>query len=102
MLYFIFSLLAAPFSVIPYPELRLTSYQDRLGGNNWTHFYNDVATLESRHAFTKDSSDVALSLFEIYFKKAQKNPKLIVGDEDPQKLNQWICDLAKVGFHLHV
>jgi len=80
----------------------LTSYQDRLGKKNWTHFYNDVATLESRHAFTKDSSDVALSLFEIYFKKAQKNPKLIVGDEDHQRLNEWIINLAKVGFHLHV
>ncbi|MEB3230487.1 MAG: type III-B CRISPR-associated protein Cas10/Cmr2 [Leptolyngbyaceae bacterium] len=32
----------------------------------WTHFYNDVAALESRHAFHSDIT-VALGLIEIYF-----------------------------------
>jgi len=45
----------------------IESYQDRDKGNNWTHFYQDVATLESRHAFSEKSIDIALGLIEIYF-----------------------------------
>ncbi|WP_414621589.1 Cas10/Cmr2 second palm domain-containing protein [Calothrix sp. CCY 0018] len=64
----------------------LSNYQDREGKQNWTHIYNDVAVLESRHALgrryndddedeedNKDDScqdtgiDVALPLFKIYF-----------------------------------
>ncbi len=45
----------------------IESYQDRNHGKNWTHFYQDVAILESRHAFTKESIDIALGLIEIYF-----------------------------------
>ncbi|PSB53927.1 CRISPR-associated protein Cas10 [filamentous cyanobacterium Phorm 6] len=33
---------------------------------NWTHIYNDVATLESRHAF-KGNTKMAEELFKIYF-----------------------------------
>ncbi|MBO3460360.1 CRISPR-associated protein [Aetokthonos hydrillicola Thurmond2011] len=36
---------------------------------NWTHIYNDVAVLESRHAFDDDGVDIALSLLKIYFPK---------------------------------
>ena len=51
-------------------------YRDRNGVVNaldkasWTHFYNDVAVLESRHAFgatLKESTEVAISLFDVYF-----------------------------------
>ncbi|WP_226889593.1 Cas10/Cmr2 second palm domain-containing protein [Nostoc sp. MG11] len=45
----------------------LSSYQDREKKQNWTHIYNDVAVLESRHAFDGNGLDVALGLLEIYF-----------------------------------
>ncbi|OYE01589.1 Cas10/Cmr2 second palm domain-containing protein [Nostoc sp. 'Peltigera membranacea cyanobiont' 232] len=45
----------------------LASYCDREGKQNWTHIYNDVAVLESRHAFNKESTEIALGLLEIYF-----------------------------------
>ncbi len=63
----------------------LSDYQDREGKQNWTHIYNDVAVLESRHALGRryidddDEEDnkydscedtgieVALPLFKIYF-----------------------------------
>lgn len=50
----------------------LSGYRDRDKNEskveqNWTHIYNDVAVLESRHAFDDDGLDVALGLFEIYF-----------------------------------
>ncbi len=48
----------------------LAGYQDRSENKpkpNWTHIYNDVAVLESRHAFDDDGLDVALGLLEIYF-----------------------------------
>jgi CRISPR-associated protein Cmr2 len=50
----------------------IDGYRDRNGGKNWTHFYNDVAILESRHAFMGNHA-VALGLFNIYF-----------GDRTPQ------------------
>jgi CRISPR-associated protein Cmr2 len=115
----------------------LMKYRDRAqvtnGQGNWTHFYNDVAVLEARHAFTDQSSDVALALFDIYFPEAVgilDTPQLwnqyqdkdkektllytgILGDQDifgksggtdpieiNQALNDWIVNLAKVGFHL--
>ncbi|MGB3511167.1 MAG: type III-B CRISPR-associated protein Cas10/Cmr2 [Microcoleaceae cyanobacterium] len=57
----------------------IESYKDRNNGKNWTHFYRDVALLESRHAFDGEKIivdkkpvnnpkiDIALSLIEIYF-----------------------------------
>jgi CRISPR-associated protein Cmr2 len=51
-------------------------YRDRNGVVNaldkasWTHFYNDVAVLESRHAFEatmKESTEVAIALMRVYF-----------------------------------
>lgn len=110
----------------------LTSYSDRESKQNWTHIYNDVAVLESRHAFNENSTDIAFGLFEVYF-PTQKSiigkenwwniydaeEKLsqsgILGDrknyyqDDTQiidtakvntALNNWIINLAKVGFHL--
>jgi CRISPR-associated protein Cmr2 len=45
----------------------IESYRDRNQGKNWTNFYQDVATLKSRHAFSDDRIDIALGLIEIYF-----------------------------------
>ncbi|NJO93658.1 MAG: hypothetical protein HC820_03525 [Hydrococcus sp. RM1_1_31] len=45
----------------------IESYHDRDKGKNWTHFYQDVAILESRHAFSEHSIDIALGLLDIYF-----------------------------------
>ncbi|MFP4124025.1 MAG: Cas10/Cmr2 second palm domain-containing protein [Coleofasciculus sp.] len=45
----------------------INSYQDREQGDNWTHFYQDIATLQSRHAFNNQTIDIALALIEIYF-----------------------------------
>jgi CRISPR-associated protein Cmr2 len=102
----------------------LTSYSDRDDGSNWTHIYNDVAVLEARHAFTNNSQEIALALFEIYFSTSlgaldseqlwnrYQNGELIhtgvLGDETldlspaevNQAINDWIINLAKVGFHL--
>lgn len=115
----------------------LEGYQDREGDTlaslkkkqngkkktpNWTHFYNDVATLESRHAF-EGENQIALGLFEIYFGKENrqclethlwdtsdidnKTQTGILGNqphaEEKQNikaLNNWVINLAKVGFHL--
>ncbi len=71
-------------------EELLESYRDRDGDSikslknspksykhtpNWTHFYNDVLALESRHAFGSlhDAPiDIALEIFEIYFGKENR------------------------------
>ena len=53
----------------------IESYRDREGGDNWVHFYQDVAILEARHAFGKDSkpTDIALALFGVYFDSYYRN-----------------------------
>jgi CRISPR-associated protein Cmr2 len=84
---------------------------------NWTHFYNDVAILESRHAF-EAQNQIALGLFEIYFGEGNrrclethlwdKEGKTgILGNQPHTKkkqninaLNSWVINLAKVGFQL--
>ncbi len=101
--------------------------------DKWTHFYNDVAMLEARHAFEGDQIDVALALFKVYFGESndlldEKNwwnsstdAEILVagilgerknyahddkadGELDLIKvhkaLNEWLINLAKVGFHL--
>ncbi len=98
----------------------LTGYRDRNGiqGNqaNWTHLYNDIAVLESRHAFHGDQTEVAFAVLAVYFPKdlVEKlrsptnwfnSPGItgILGDDQPNinhALNTWIINLAKVGFHL--
>jgi CRISPR-associated protein Cmr2 len=111
----------------------LATYRDRRGvqghdaAPNWTHIYNDVATLEARHGFA-EGADVALGLIRIYFgedyydllsdrshwwnqyedPEAKKVPTFtgILGDEDrissnPESaFNTWVINLAKVGFHI--
>jgi CRISPR-associated protein Cmr2 len=109
----------------------LESYQDRNGGKNWTHIYNDIATLEARHAFHGDSDrSIAEGILDIYFKAFSFstvelwNSPTSDSDENapyqtlqggllgqrPQsnkqqqaenkRFNQWVIDLAKIGFHL--
>ncbi len=95
----------------------LSSYCDRSGNHNWTHIYNDVAALESRHAFQGNQTDVALALFEVYFGSENRaNLETYLWDVGSKKgilgnlasecenvcnsLNNWIINLAKVGFHL--
>lgn len=136
----------------------IESYFDRAkkllkDGGNWTHFYQDIATLESRHAFDKRrfseeelqqgnvqvSNNIALSLIEIYFGEKwhkiisnpahwfnrydendlltfagilgdptqflsdyqpQNYPRLINHPYVKQALDNWIINLAKIGFYL--
>ncbi|MDF5722357.1 MAG: type III-B CRISPR-associated protein Cas10/Cmr2 [Rhizonema sp. PD37] len=73
----------------------LSSYRDRdknesKSKQNWTHIYNDVAVLESRHAFDDDGLGVALGLLEIYF------PEYVDKIQDKKKqLHQTEADLTK-------
>ncbi|KAM3113441.1 Cas10/Cmr2 second palm domain-containing protein [Phormidesmis sp. 146-33] len=106
----------------------LEKYRDREGKQKWVHLYNDVAVLESRHAFGNGNDidiEVTKSLFQAYF--GEENDLLsetnwwncydkrdrpifagILGDkkhcppdEVNPALNDWVINLAKVGFHLH-
>jgi CRISPR-associated protein Cmr2 len=102
---------------VPLSGSRRDRNQVRGRNANWTHFYNDVAALADRHAFTDRSSDVALALFAAYFGDEtratltqnawrEKKPTGILGSQDNptdthKAVNQWIINLAKVGFHLH-
>ena len=56
----------------------LEGYEDLDGGKNWGHIYEDVAVLESRHAFTDQKITVSLGLFNLYFPKQ----KAILGDKN--------------------
>lgn len=106
----------------------LNRYRDREGitgpDANWTHLYSDIATLQSRHAFTDDLT-IIQALLDLYFPEdtgllAENNwwneavpgkPATagILGEPDryptdrhrSQSLQQWAINLAKVGFHLH-
>lgn len=106
----------------------LQQYSDRSNGQNWTHIFNDIAVLESRHAFSEDQSNIATALFKIYFgqdnntldpenwwnriEKLENGKERPVGGilgerdriQDPsiinQTINNWVINLAKVGFHL--
>ena len=110
-------------------------YCDRNGVTNalekasWTHFYNDVAVLESRHAFgatMKESCEVAIALMKVYFpdwpdllsepnRWNEKNEYKVIhagilGNKQDYKpegqkdinaeINRWVINLAKVGFYL--
>jgi CRISPR-associated protein Cmr2 len=103
----------------------LDDYRDRekkTGKNaNWSHIYEDVAYLESRHAL-QNEVDLALELFKVYFPNQYgilaKSKNWCEHDTNAGKrtgilaaenvldldldllLNQWIVNLAKVGFYL--
>lgn len=114
----------------------LNQYCDRSDrSEGWAHLYQDVAALEARHAFEGNQTDVAIALFQSYFRDDDNllkpdnwwnTPKIagILGDRkhfelhctNPQTgkvdrdkfdrhanraLNNWVIDLAKVGFYIH-
>ncbi|WP_204106115.1 MULTISPECIES: hypothetical protein [Spirulina sp. CCY15215] len=108
-------------------EQILTGYRDRDNKQNWGHIYSDIAALESRHAFSDRSFSIAKSIFDLYFPKCQnvldpnnwwnvdqktwwqtKDRAGILGQRENFKsnpevysaLNNWVINLAKVGFHL--
>ena len=106
-------------------EPLFTSYRDRDDKNNWTHLYTDIATLESRHAFSDEDSSVTQSIFDLYFPGFQRDDTKdwwnetqtpdradrrlkggLLGIRPDREIdrhkrkNQWIINLAKVGFHL--
>lgn len=88
---------------------------------NWTHIYNDVATLESRHAF-QGNTQIAEALFKIYFPECEDwinqdnwwvdcykdglrtgllgHEKKDAKKDATELFNEWFINLAKVGFHL--
>ena len=97
------------------------TYRDRQGRQgvlaNWNHIFADIATLEARHGF-RHNRETALAIFEVYFGPERRtllenhlwtsdNRPGILGNQEisPQNttqcLNQWVINLAKVGFHLH-
>jgi CRISPR-associated protein Cmr2 len=108
-----------------------TQYIDRnqIAGpdQNWTHIYNDVAILESRHAFGPKNSDseVAIGFFQGYFGETSQfldpanwwnkydkhqrqifsgilgEPDKLTSEEIPRAITEWVINLAKVGFHLN-
>ena len=107
---------SCPWWFLPY----LSKYKQ----TNWVNIYQDIAVLESRHSFTAQDTTVAKGLFAIYF--GEENLSIfnslwndseagILGNEqnyqhpesgllDTKKvneaLNNWVINLAKVGFHL--
>jgi CRISPR-associated protein Cmr2 len=104
-------------------EAVMEGYRDRNGDQGsanypkWNHLYSDVAVLEARHAFAGNQTDVALALFEVYFGKDNRatleqhcwdttDKTGILGNHEAdckntvQATNDWIINLAKVGFHL--
>ncbi|MDF5710459.1 MAG: type III-B CRISPR-associated protein Cas10/Cmr2 [Nostoc sp. S4] len=82
---------------------------------NWGHIHADVSLLESRHAF-KNQTEIAKALFGIYFPNQQhileqnlwdsKGKTGILGNQESdckdvtKSLNNWIINLAKIGFQL--
>jgi CRISPR-associated protein Cmr2 len=100
-------------------EVILESYNDRKYEQNWEYIYNDVAFLQSRHAFSGNQSEVALGIFEIYFGRTNRtilekylwdihDKAGILGNHPQnfqnlhQNLNNWIINLSKVGFYLTI
>jgi CRISPR-associated protein Cmr2 len=95
----------------------LDRYQDRIGGKNWTHLYNDWAHLKSRHAIqfreinnNPIDRDLALAMLDLYFdgmgqeiqqaKEKENQWKVISGDNSDAAIIQWINDLVQVGWQL--
>jgi len=104
----------------PWAHLKiLDRYQDRVGGKNWTHLYNDWAHLKSRHAirlYEVDKKrnpidrDLGLAMLDLYFdglgqeikhaKEKKDQWKAIAGDNSDVAIVQWINDLVQVGWQL--
>ncbi len=95
----------------------LERYRDRDGKQNWTHVYNDWATLKARHAIRLTETDkqdvdsyLARQLLDVYFddiaQKIERNSdkdkrwKYIAGGNSELSIVQWIDDLIQVGWQL--
>ena len=98
----------------PWHYLRiLQQYQDREKGQNWSHVYQDLAYLKSRHSIdlslTEQQEDliderIALALVKIYFQSEDEYLSLerekIVGKDSSLELIFWINNLIEVGWQL--
>ncbi len=94
----------------------LTKYRDRNGKTwgdpklNWTHLYNDWATLKARHAirlrnFSEEPDDrIALKIFELYFddmeRFEQHSQEIFKDDYTPKAVIEWLDGLVNVGWQL--
>ncbi|MEC4813307.1 MAG: type III-B CRISPR-associated protein Cas10/Cmr2 [Scytonema sp. PMC 1069.18] len=84
---------------------------------NWNHIYSDLAQLKARHAIDlnidiksqggkiNDIYDIALALFNIYFRDRDKedwNWSHLIGNDNDSSLEiiRWINDLINVGWQL--
>lgn len=85
----------------------LQDYSDRSGQQNWTHFYNDVATLEARHAFgppaplplfgqsqplpqPEISANIALALLKLYLAKPEASADSAWDTADRDLFYEWL------------
>jgi CRISPR-associated protein Cmr2 len=94
----------------------LTKYRDRSGkiwGDpklNWTHLYNDWATLKARHAiklsnFSEEPDDrIALKIFELYFDDMERfeqySQEIFKKEYTPKAVIEWLDGLVNVGWQL--
>lgn len=88
----------------------LERYQDRDGGQNWAHLYQDWAHLKARHAIrfrdigkTSVDRDLALAVLDLYFRGWEQDIsdwKTVAGGSDDAALVQWVDDLIQVGWQL--
>jgi len=94
-------------------KYRDRNHQDRSGSpedQNWTHIYNDWATLKARHAIRlEDQSDqvddrIALKVFELYFddmeRFEQHSQEIFKDNYTPKEVIKWLDDLVNVGWQL--
>ncbi|MCX5964809.1 MAG: CRISPR-associated protein Cmr2 [Cyanobacteria bacterium] len=96
----------------PWKWLKIVDhYQDRDGGTNWNHLYNDWAYLKARHAIRlKDLGSyemddaLAISIFNYYFRfdqgDAKFNWKEVLEDDSTSAIVRWIDELIQVGWQL--
>jgi len=106
----------------PWNDLEiLTKYRDRDGKTwgenpNWNHIYNDWAQLKARHAIRLQnigeevendiSTDIAISLFNLYFDgagdtyKKERKWANFAGDNTNLKIISWLDNLIQVGWQL--
>ena len=96
----------------------LNQYRDREGKSNWSHVYQDLAQLKSRHAFRIDAQTFdykfAINFLKIYFPHEyvdqlfnDSTAKYIVGFSDDASgyerataIIAWINDMINIGWHL--
>ena len=96
----------------------LNQYRDREGKSNWSHVYQDLAQLKSRHAFRIDAQTFdykfAINFLKIYFPHTHvdqlfddSSAKYTVGFSDDASgyerataIIAWINDMINIGWHL--